>query len=188
MMVLSAIGIAVAEASMAQEPGNLAPATRIRVSAASRQLKDVIGVVVAHRGDSLFFQPEHRGDTLALHVYELTRLDVSVERKSHGWAGAGIGLVAGAALGAIAGEAAGDDPPQPCDDVGCLFVIRMTANEKAAMGAIGLGLVGTIAGGIVGHFHRTDRWESVVVPRPKIATISGRRVPRLDVGVSIRLF
>jgi hypothetical protein len=161
---------------IAQETVDLEPGARIRISSADGRVKDVTGVVTALRGDSLVVKRERNGETIAVSVRAIGRLDVSVGRHSHGWAGAGIGLVGGAALGSVLGYAAGDDPRKACSDTDCLFagLDRYTAREKAAGGAIALGIVGTIAGAIVGHHVTTDRWRPLIAPRPSALAIGFR--------------
>ena len=66
--------------------------------------------------------------------------------------GMGIGLLTGAALGAVAGLASGDDncPSSGSFSSGSWCFFRFSAQEKAGLGAVGLGLVGMLVGGIVG--------------------------------------
>ena len=63
---------------------------------------------------------------------------------------------------------------------------RTTAREKAAAGATGLGLIGAIAGGIVGHLHQTDRWQTIIATKSKVAAarVGGSRLFALGVRVS----
>jgi len=67
-----------------------------------------------------------------------------------------IGLASGAVIGAIAGYASGDDPVQPyTGDFADVFIavgnaFAMTAEEKAATSAVGLGLAGAGIGAIIG--------------------------------------
>lgn len=81
---------------------------------------------------------------------------LSLKKKNAGLTGALIGLGIGAATGAIIGFASGDDPVLPYDgSLGDIFsginnAFAFTAGEKAAVGALGLGLTGTLAGFIIG--------------------------------------
>lgn len=81
---------------------------------------------------------------------------ISFKRKNAGLRGALIGLGAGALVGIIMGLADGDDPVQPyTGGFGDLFIgignaLAMTAGEKAAIGAMGGGLLGAGAGAIIG--------------------------------------
>src|SRR5436190_1142308 len=56
------------------------------------------------------------------------------------------------ALGAVAGLASGDDhcPSSGSFSSGSWCFFRFSAQEKAGLGAVGLGLVGMLVGGIVG--------------------------------------
>ena len=78
-------------------------------------------------------------------------------KRNAGLKGALIGLGVGAATGAIIGFVSGDDPIEECgpNDFFCLGAalnnaFAMTAGQKAAAGAMGLGVMGTITGFILG--------------------------------------
>jgi hypothetical protein len=80
----------------------------------------------------------------------------SLRKKNAGLKGALIGLGVGAATGAIIGLVSGDDPVQPhrnSNNAGTNFQFALvsTTGEKIAIGAIGLGLVGSITGLIIGN-------------------------------------
>jgi hypothetical protein len=77
---------------------------------------------------------------------------ITITKKSRFFKGIGLGLVIGGGSGALLGFASGDD------DSGWF---RWTAEEKAVMGGLGLGVVGLLTGGIVGAIKGID--ESVVL-------------------------
>jgi outer membrane receptor protein involved in Fe transport len=81
-----------------------------------------------------------------------------------------IGLVGGAAIGGLLGFASGDDPPRN-DPVPVFQLDPLSRNDKAALGAIGLGVVGLV-GGVLSGISRGERWERVSLP-PRVS-VSGR--------------
>ena len=82
----------------------------------------------------------------------------TMQRKNSALKGALIGFAIGAVTGIVAGLASGDDPvyDEPVYDpfsaiaVGLSNSFAMTAQEKAAVGGIGLGLGGAVLGGVIG--------------------------------------
>jgi hypothetical protein len=81
---------------------------------------------------------------------------IALMKRNAGLKGALIGLGVGVATGAIIGFVSGDDPVTPyTGTVADLFIgignaFAMTAGEKAAAGALGLGVMGGITGFILG--------------------------------------
>ena len=92
---------------------------------------------------------------------------------------AGIGLLVGAATGAVIGLASGDDPP--CSG---WFCWGFTAEEKAALGAIGLGGLGAVIGLIAGAASSGERWEEVPLDRLRVS-VGPQRDGRLGFGLSV---
>jgi hypothetical protein len=83
--------------------------------------------------------------------------------------GAGIGLAAGG-LGAVV----------YCEVVekgGCELVYDDNATLKAALI---VGAIGAVAGGLVGYFIKTDRWEEVPLERLRVSL-----APQLDGGFAL---
>jgi hypothetical protein len=69
-------------------------------------------------------------------------LNIKVRPLNKGIKGAIYGLIGGLVTGVFLGIASGDDPPNQ--------LFRMTAGQKATIGGIGLGLIGTGIGGMIG--------------------------------------
>lgn len=95
--------------------------------------------------------------------------------KSQALKGLGVGLASGAVVGAFMGLADGDDEPG---------FIQFSAEEKAAMGAVAFGLIGGVAGLLIGAVSRTDRWEQASL---SAATPSVQLRPNGGLGVGISI-
>ena len=134
----------------AQEP--LASGSRVRVTAPECGLSGQAATFRALRADTLVLE------TTECPLASVTRLDVSRGQKSHALLGAGIGLAAGA-LGAVVF----------CEVVekgGCELAYDDNATLKAALI---VSAIGAVAGGIVGYFIKTDRWEEVPLERLRVS-------------------
>jgi len=70
--------------------------------------------------------------------------------KNQALAGLGFGVASGAIVGGLMGLADGDDESG---------FIQFSAGEKAAMGAVAFGLIGGVAGLVIGAVSRADHWE-----------------------------
>jgi len=130
---------------------------RVRITTA---LNKHTGVLSAMNADTLAM------DGWRVALGSVTRLEVSRRRKSNVRRGALIGFLAGAGVGVIAGFAGGDDPPG---------FISFTAEEKAALGAFGLGAGGGLVGLIAGALIKTDQWEELSLDRLRVSF-----APQLD--------
>lgn len=69
--------------------------------------------------------------------------------------GAGIGFLIGAGVGAAMGLASGDDESG---------FISFSAEEKAVIAGVGLGVIGALLGGIIGALDGRERWAEVPPP------------------------
>lgn len=137
---------------LAQEPPPLEPNTRVRITARWLQWHQQVATFHGLRGDTLVLATD---STVLCPLTAVERLEVSAGRKSHLWVGAGIGLLAGAALGAITWPSAG------CDWV--------SEGQCRLYGALGLGAVGAVAGGVTGLLIKSDRWEEVPLDRLRVS-------------------
>jgi hypothetical protein len=70
---------------------------------------------------------------------------IRVHKKANSGKGFGLGFLIGAASGALLGIMSGDDRGS-----GTFPIFQLSAVEKAGVGALGLGLVGCLAGGLIG--------------------------------------
>lgn len=171
----------ITEVEPAAELQRPAPRVRVRISAPSRSVLKQAGVLVDTTGGVWTFKGDRWLAPRELEPAEVTELEVSAARHGNAGKGALIGLGAGVGLGALSGFLAGDDPP--CSEfdwtgvepglVGVALLgafayslecsMRMTAGEKAALGAVGGGLTGLLIGVVLGAVIRTDVWAPVAV-------------------------
>jgi hypothetical protein len=87
--------------------------------------------------------------------------------------GMGVGFLSGALGGAVLGVAGSDD-----DDF-------FTREANAAMGAVALGLAGSLVGGIVGAARAGERWEPIALSGQGPLSLQLAPAPR-GVGLSLR--
>lgn len=142
--------------ALAAQATQLAPGTRVRVTAPELGIEKQATTFQALRNDTLVVAAD---STMHCPVASITRLEVLGGRRRHTWLGAGIGagvgLVAGAATGAIICA----DPDVWCSATG----------EAAALGA-GIGVAsGALLGAGVGALFKTDRWEEVPLDRVRLS-------------------
>ncbi len=168
----------------AQETTAVTPGSRIRASAPSVSNKPFVGDVVGWESDSLIANARvwqsgtWLNQQVKVGIGSLTKLEVSRGRKSRFLQGLGYGLLVGAATGAVIGAASGDDDPSTW--------FAMSAGEKAAVGAISLGLLGGIVGGVIGLSSPGERWEEVPLDRLRVGP-SPVTADGVAVSVSLRL-
>jgi hypothetical protein len=147
-LLVAALVLAASVDLFAQQAAPVTRGRRVRVSTASLTH---IGTVLESKSDTLVLDVEGGTAPLAIAVASITRLDVSRGRESHAFTGGCVGFLAGVATGAAMGFASGDEPA-PC-------FMACSAEEKALVGAVVLGLAGAAAGFAVGAFIHSERWE-----------------------------
>src|SRR5258705_9356183 len=110
-----------ASAQNAGRAGAALPAgTRIRATLAT-SFHPVVGEVIAQRADTLVMRSESTGDTIAVPVGQVFRLEVSEGTRTFRRQGAKIGLVTGLAIGAIVGLVS--HPDARCGGEGSMIFI-----------------------------------------------------------------
>jgi len=148
--------------ALAQEQP-LEPGQRVRVTVPSLDVNKQKATFQGMAGDTLVLS------SASYSLSGVTRFDVYSGRKSHFWAGAGIGFLVGAAGGAVAGSV-----------VNCGGEDQMLCVGWGA-GVFGLG--GAIVGGLVGAFvWKADKWEEVPLDRLRVRVVP-QRGGRLGFGI-----
>lgn len=150
---------------------------RVRVTAPSGSLVKHVTTVVDVRGDSIVLGIAGSSQTVGF--ADVTALDVSTGKRTRVLRDAGLGLGAGVIIGAVAGALTFEECV-PDTFLGCLLAPESRA-DAAAMGGFVLGVVGLVAGAVVGIFDRTDRWESVDLPVRAVVA------PTRSAGISVML-
>ena len=151
----------------AQEPLVFEPGVRVRVTALDCGLRRRATEFRALRADTLVLE------TTECPLASVTRLDVSRGQRSNAKLGAGIGFAAGA-LGTVV-------YCKTADVLGCvLFGDDITLELALISGAIG-----GLAGLLVGHYIKTERWEQVPLERLRVS-LAPQRDGGFALGFSVR--
>ncbi|CAN5603204.1 hypothetical protein BH23GEM1_BH23GEM1_06150 [soil metagenome] len=143
---------------------------RIRVTVPGTDMHRHVTTVAELRGDSIVVAGKSRVRTIALR--DVTELGISTGSRTQVVRDGLIGFGAGAGLGFILGAMSYEEPD---------FLVGSAGEAGAMVGAV-FGVVGLVAGGVVGAMHRTDRWEPARMPVR--ASIAPSRSGGVNVGVS----
>jgi len=162
----------------------VAPGTRVRVTAPALGYHGVVALVLARDSRGLLVETVKERDTVGLAFEKITALEASYDRHGHAVAGLGIGVAGGVVAGVVAGYAAGDDKCPPCEGWECLACAKVSAGDKAKVNAIAFGAVGGLVGGIAGATIKGERWRAVLIPS---RTITGFGGTTTGVGLKIGL-
>ena len=154
----------------AQEP--LVSGSRVRVTAPDCALRGQAATFRTLRVDTLVLE------TTQCPIASVTRLDVSIGRKSHIPLGAGIGFAAGA-LGAIV--YCSTAKYEFSDEGKCVLFDDDTTPFQALI----FGAAGGIVGGFVGYLIKTDRWEEVPIEQLRVS-LNPQRDGGFALGFSVR--
>jgi hypothetical protein len=130
--------------------------TRARILAAAPDSRLTLITVVSVGADSLHYSLAGSSNTRSLGWQQITRMDASVGRHRHVGLGLGLGFVIGPLLGIWQGAAGQHGEARTLNELG---------------GVIGGAFFGTIIGGTVGYFWRTEKWIPVYLPQPSITLI-----------------
>ena len=170
LLVLACISGPFAEIA-AQDTLTVAVGERVRVSTESGATHE--GLLTAMTSGALEVQGE--GGSQRFSVASVRRLDVSGGQKSHALLGAGIGFTA-VALGVVV----------YCKTVefsGC--VLPFDDDDVILELALIYGGLAGVAGAIVGHAIKTERWEEIPLERLSVS-LAPQRDGRFALGFSVR--
>lgn len=157
--VLAIVFAVSASGAHAQESQPLVPGSRLRATvsdstAQEATLQVLRGALVRWENERLLLREDARGETLAVSLARVTRLEVSRGLHGHAAAGAAIGLVTGVAIGVPIGLAGFEDQK---DD---LLSIGSSGQWALGFGAA-FGVLGAVVGSLVGSAHKSEQWELI---------------------------
>lgn len=161
---------------LAQKPTLVQPGQRVRVHSALARTPELIGGVQAIGPDTLVVRYVEGGGAsaaTAIPLAYISQLEVSRGQHSRWLRGLVIGLAAGATTGVILGATSEGD---------WLF----SKSDLALMGAVVMAPVGGAVGLVVGALTKSERWETVPVPRPVKGVTLGPK-PRAALGLRLTL-
>jgi len=136
-------------------PLRLPSGVRARLWARGLGARSLAGTLVAADAGAVTLVPKGAAPLAAVELSvpaaDVTRLELALERKRHGWEGLLIGAVAGVIVGFT-------DPVDP-------MLCRLNQNVSCSRaGAVGTYAVGFAAiGGVIGALVQTDRWTPVAL-------------------------
>lgn len=165
---------ATASPALSQTAPAIEQGDRVRITAPSLALTEAVGTVQEATSEALVVQFEYPRRVATVDRSDITGMDVSVRQERRVLKGLGVGMLIGAGSGVIIGLASGDDE-------GTFFAF--SAEEKAAMAGIGLGLVGGAVGLVVGAINTHDVWSSTLPANLDVAVLPLMR----DGGAGVHL-
>jgi hypothetical protein len=171
--LVAALVLAAPITLLAQQESLLAPGDRIRVTAPSLGVEQLVCALSAFSPDSVVV--EDRGTLLSLPLASVTKLEVYRGQQSRAGKGAVTGLLVGGGVGALFGLiAAGAEGAETGYVLGGALIF-------AGLG----GGVGALVGAGVGQRRLVERWEPVLL-YPSQGRLPPPAGPRLAIGVSLR--
>ena len=149
------IAALVADASsVVGQVASILPGSRVRLTAPSLGLSEAVGTVREATDEALVVQFEFPARVGTIDRTEIAAMDVSIRRERKVLRSMGVGLLIGAGSGALLGLASGDDDPRQW--------FAFSAEEKAVIAGIGLGLTGGLVGLVTGLLRKRDVWSSAL--------------------------
>ena len=129
--------------------------TRVRLLL-TQPVSEMVGRVMSSDGDTIVVKTDGDGNTIAVPMVRVTRVDVSGGTRTHRLRGTGVGFLGGATIGALAGLAS-YRAPKCGSGVFCLD----SGPEAAAMGGAATGgVLGAVVGLLVGSTS-TELWDPI---------------------------
>jgi hypothetical protein len=182
LILALAVGVPGAEA---QSTAPVVSGSRVRITSPAMGLRQAVGTVQEVTEDTLVVLFHSPRRSRRIDAADIEAMDISVQRERRAARGMGTGALVGGGAGAVLGLMSGDDP-QDC------WLMCFSAEEKAAMFGIGLGLTGAVTGLIAGLLVRHDVWSPAEAgARPPVG-LALRPLPvrggtAVQVGVTLRL-
>ena len=146
-----ALALLAADASsvVGQVTASTVPGSRVRLTAPYLGLSEAIGTVQEATDEALVVRFEYPRRLETVDRSEITAMEVSTRGQRKVLKSVGVGFLVGAVSGVLIGFLSGDDQGS---------FLAFTAEEKAVIFGIGLGLTGAAAGLVVGLLRRPDVW------------------------------
>ena len=174
ILVLANLSMASAARAQRQESG-LRPDTRVRlivldtIDASTGDLRYTNQEGTIARTDDRFFilRPKSIAgvpvaDTLRVPIAKISYGEAFTGMKRHTVRGAVVGGVVGAIVGYASGNGGGDATRRCIDTGGAVFCGTSPGHpDKRPANAAAFAGIGAVAGGIVGHFIRTEGWSKI---------------------------
>jgi hypothetical protein len=151
------------------------PGARVRITAPELDLTRAIATIVGSTNDSLFVElrsvrlaplcdtcparSNARNVPASMARSDIEYIDVSVATRSRGLRGLGLGVLSGAGFGALIGYSTWQDPETRIRTSAVICWFDCTAAQNAMFHALGFGLLGGLAGLLIGSAVHTDVWE-----------------------------
>ena len=154
------------------------PGARVRVSALSDGIQNIVGAFSGYDGGNIAIKPDDEQNSLWIPLASVRTLHQVVGRKSNTVKGAWIGGLVAGTIGAVVGFAVSSlEDEQGVIDIG-------PGTAAVMCGGIGALLVGAPVGGFIGAFTITDRWEEVPLDRLRVS-FAPQRDGRFALGLSV---
>ena len=177
MLVLLSVVAALNSSELAQNRRPPEVGSRLRAvvsftdsASQAAHLGKLHGALVSWEGNRLLLREEARGETLAVPLAQVARLEVSRGLRSNAGRGALIGLVVGVAVGVPLGLAAYEDTKR------AFYGITPSQGQWVLGFGAGGGAVGALVGALIGEWHKTELWKTLPVPDIHVQlAVPGRR-------------
>jgi len=149
------VSLALSGTAWAQEPGEVTPGTRLRITTADRTLT---GALVQATPSAVVIA-EDRGPERTLQRTRITRMEMSLGRKDRLVLGLAIGVAVGAALG-IASCEVGADPEKGESNI---YNVDECSSTERVWVPIGMAVGGGALGAWGGHAWKHEVWKVLTI-------------------------
>ncbi len=202
--ILAFVPLASATAQVSVRPGERVRVTRLPLCPPNtlcvKTPRQSVGTFLAWEADSLVVQSN--GNSLALPLDSVTKLEVSQGKKSFTLEGAVLGLLGGVVAGVAVEIAAGYEKEKrtcklfigdiivdtgPPSEISCREEpgTPETWGSPSWRGATIGAVLGAIAGGLIGARSMSDRWQKIPLEQVRVR-VTKRRDGRFALGASVR--